>query len=60
MMFIKVTNWEAQRIADILRVGEVPPSQELWAKDLADKIEHNLERHKSKQKVLACQKQSKK
>lgn len=49
-MLIKVTNWEAQRIADILRVGEVPPSQVLWAQDLADRIEYNLEKHKENQR----------
>lgn len=59
-MLIKVTNWEAQRVADILRVGEVPPSQELWAKDLANKIEHNLEKHKSNQEALVWHQKSKK
>lgn len=50
-MYIKITNWEARRLSQILQSGAVKPEHMPWAQDLAGRINAQLSEQKQRKEV---------
>lgn len=53
-MTVRITKWECRRLIEALREGRVKLEDELWAKDLAARIEVSLEKQEEKKGSVRC------